>query len=628
MVAPLDALGEFLDTPLFGGPLTAGSLILFLMLTLIGLMLADLLARWISLYFVRAFGKKGDDPESRRLSTLGRTALTTYIRWTLFITFLLLSTNVLGVEMGKKYTLGEATITPGGLINILVMAFAIVLFIQLALSPLTRFFIHLLLKGHVDRREEFRLYKMVLRPLKSLLIVILLSEVLRIEFGGRLPYAGYIVPVLMLAGYLLASLFAAAVLIVYLRRAKIYLEPKTKYAPSPVEKLVRYIAILVALGIAMIAQGVDIVAVAASLGLIGFALAFGLQDTIANLAAGIMIAVDKPFTIGDRIKIGDKWGDVVDIGLRSTRVATPDGELVIIPNQLVGTQEVWNYTHGNPRLRDSVDVSISYGSDIVLVEKILLEAAAGHSHVIKNPMAFARVEAFGESGVNMKLWYWIRDARDKRQVRGDLLKDIKYRFDGAGIEIPFPYRTVVYKKDLPEEKKLSTRDFTIVKNYSSLGQIIIPAGAEEPSPKIEGHLLIPLGIVPFSQTDLPVLFNLADHLDKEIELVYLYGSRRAHVKPSILTAVDPEPSKGKGAAIIADIVQKGREAGIRVMGVEKVGQVDKVLLKKIQDTKPSAVIFTFPQEMLMKATGKDLIAMVLEEAGIPVILIHTAIITA
>ncbi len=627
MAGPFDALGEFLDTPLLGGPLTAGSLILFLMLTLIGLMLADLLARWISLYFFKTWGRKGEDPESRRLSVLSRTALTTYIRWVIFITFLLLSTNVLGVDMGERYTLGEATITPGGLINILVMAFAIVLFIQLALSPLARFFIHLLLKGHVDRREEFRLYKMVLRPLKSLLIVILVSELLRIEFGGRLPYAGYLVPILMLAGYLLAALFVAAVLIVYLRRAKIYLEPKTKYAPSPVEKLVKYIAILVALGIAMIAQGVDIVAVAASLGLIGFALAFGLQDTIANLAAGIMIAVDKPFTIGDRIKIGDKWGDVVDIGLRSTRVATPDGELVIIPNQLVGTQEVWNYTYDNPRLRDSVDVSISYGSDIALAEKVMLAAANDQPHVIKNPMAFVRVEAFGESSVNMKLWYWVRDARDMRQVSGDLMKAIKNGFDEAGVEIPYPYRTLVYKTDLPEPKKLEERDFTIVKNYSSMGQVIIPPGAVEPSSDTSGDLLIPLGVVPFSQSDLPVLFNLAEHLGKDLNLVYLYGPRRERAKQSLLTAVDPTPRKGKGSDIIDDIVRKGREAGVKVYGTEKAGQADKVLMMVAGETKPGAVVFTFPQDLLQKATGKDLFNIVLEE-GIPVILIYTAIINA
>jgi len=627
MAGPLDALGGFLDIPLLGGPLTVGRLILFFMLTLIGLMLADILSKWISIYFFRTWGRKGDDPESRRLSTLGRTALTTYIRWTIFITFLLLSTNVLGVKMAERYSLGEATITPGGLINILVMAFAIVLFIQLAMSPLCRFFIHILLKGHVDRREEFRLYKLVLRPLKSLLIVLLLSEALRIEFGGRLPYIGLFGPILILAGYLLAALFAAAVLIVYLRRAKIYLEPKTKYAPSPVEKLVKYIAILVALGVAMVSQGVDIVAVAASLGLIGFALAFGLQDTIANLAAGIMIAVDKPFTIGDRIKIGDKWGDVVDIGLRSTRVATPDGELVIVPNQLVGTQEVWNYTHGIPRLRDSVAVSISFGSDVSLVEKILLETAAAHPHVIKNPMAFARVEEFGESGINMKLWYWIRDARDMRQVRADLLRDIKIRFDEGGVEIPYPYRTVVYKTDLPRERKLSERDFTTVKNYSSLGQIIIPPGAVEPSSTTDGNLLIPLGVVPFSQMDLPVLFKLAEHLEKEIDLVYLYGPRREPARQSLLTAVDPKPSKGKGADIIDDIVQKGREAGIRISGIEKAGQVEKVLLKAIEETTPSAVVFTFPQEMLQKATGKNLIALV-EGSGVPVILLYTGIINA
>jgi hypothetical protein len=277
-----------------------------------------------------------------------------------------------------------------------------------------------------------------------------------------------------------------------------------------------------------------------------------------------------------------------------------------------------------------VEVHVSYNSDITLVEKLLLGTAEAHPHVIKNPLSFVRVEEFAESGVKMKLWYWIRDARDMLQVRADLLKEAKLMFDRNGVEIPYPYRTLVYKTDLPKERSISERDYTIVKNYFSLGQVIIPPGAEEPSPTGDGHLLVPLGIVPFSQTDLPVLFNLAEHLDKEIELLYMYGPRRATTKQSLLmpdSGSGTGKGKGKGVEVIEDIVQKGEEAGIRISGREKAGDIEKLLLMSLEDTRPMAVVFTFPLEMLQRATGKDLLAIV-EEAGVPVILLYTAIINA
>ncbi|HID74072.1 MAG TPA: mechanosensitive ion channel family protein [Thermoplasmata archaeon] len=608
MAGPIEMFREFLDTELFGGPMKVGSLILFVLLLVAGALVADLLSRIISRFFLRTFRRKGDDAESRRLRYLGRHALMRYIHWTIFITFLLLSTNVLGVNMEAEFPFID--ISPAQFINLMVFIFAIVLFVQVALSPLVRFFVHIYLEGRVERREELRLYRLVLTPLRLLLILLGIAEALSVVFGPGLPHAWLIIPIIIFVGLLLAAALMAAIIILYLRREQIYLEPRTKYAPSPVEKIVKYIAYLFGITVALIVLGVDIVAVAASLGLIGFALAFGLQDTIANLAAGIMIAVDRPFAIGDRIKIGDRWGDVVDIGLRSTRVATPEGEVVILPNHLVATQEVWNYTLDVSRIRDSLTVQVSYGSDLDLVEKVLLEIARGHPLVMTSPSPFVWFEAFADSGITVNLQYWILDARDREQIRSDLIRDIKKGFDSSGIEIPFPYRTVVYKNDLPPESTIGDEGYTSVKDLASIGQIVLPPGTSMPPREGGGPLLIPMGLVPFSRLDLQIVFDLAKALDKDLVFLYIRG---------------PKTKPGKGTEMLADILAKSEEVGVRAEGKEQRGSMHSVIEQAAREHSPSGVVITFPLELIRKMTREDLWDLA-HELRLPVIILRPLVI--
>ncbi|MCK4614303.1 MAG: mechanosensitive ion channel, partial [Thermoplasmata archaeon] len=188
------------------------------------------------------------------------------------------------------------------------------------------------------------------------------------------------------------------------------------------------IGIAVSLGI----LGINLFAVATGLGLLGFALAFGMQDTIANFMAGIMIAIERPFRIGDRIRVGNDWGDVIDIGMRSTKIRTTKNETVVIPNNLVATREVWNFTKDSPIIDNVIPIGISYDSDWELAKKIILNVANRHPQVIKSPAAHVKMVDFGESSVDMELWAWIDDARQREIVRSDLLMAIKKRFDKEG----------------------------------------------------------------------------------------------------------------------------------------------------------------------------------------------------
>jgi MscS family membrane protein len=106
--------------------------------------------------------------------------------------------------------------------------------------------------------------------------------------------------------------------------------------------------------------GVDMVAFAAALGITGFAISLAAQDTIADVISGMIIIVDQPFRVGDRIEIQSEntWGDVTDIGLRTTRIRTRDNRMIIVPNSLIGKNQVINYTFPDPRYRIQTHVHI------------------------------------------------------------------------------------------------------------------------------------------------------------------------------------------------------------------------------------------------------------------------------
>lgn len=219
------------------------------------------------------------------------------------------------------------------------------------------------------------------------------------------------------------------------------------------------VAVAVAFAFALIQiYHVDLFSVFATLGIVSVALGFGLQNTVANLAAGVSLSVDKPFDVGDRIQVGQTWGDVVSVGLRSTRIITTSGQHVIIPNAILDTQEVWNNTlSGSKHLRVEIPIGISYGSSIALAEYLALQAARRDPKVLAYPEPLVQVKDFGESAIDMELRCWLDRAEDRPRIVDRLLREIKVNFDKEGVQFPFPQRTVSYLQD--GEPPAETPDF-------------------------------------------------------------------------------------------------------------------------------------------------------------------------
>jgi small-conductance mechanosensitive channel len=200
--------------------------------------------------------------------------------------------------------------------------------------------------------------------------------------------------------------------------------------------------------------------IVASAGITAVVVGFAAKSTLANLVSGMMLAVYRPFRIGDRVSIEGENGTVEDITLRHTIVRTWENKRLIIPNEKIDSMSLINFTAVDPRLLTTVDVGISYDSDIDRARAILLAEAKACPFVLPTGEApggapqepYVRVVGLGDSAVNLRLFAWTPNMDAFWKARHYLLESVKKRFDAEGMEIPFPHRTLVYKTDPPPGK--------------------------------------------------------------------------------------------------------------------------------------------------------------------------------
>ena len=205
------------------------------------------------------------------------------------------------------------------------------------------------------------------------------------------------------------------------------------------------------LGLFFILQnlGIDITALITALGIGGIAVALALQDTLGNLFAGIQIIVSKQVRQGDYIRLSSgEEGWVTDVMGRSTTIQTfPDGNLVTVPNSLLASSIVKNLSKPRRALWVTLEVGVSYDSDLEHVEAVALEVAeqvlAEVDGGLPGEDPIVRYHTFGDSSINFDVRMMVREFRSQRPVRHEFIKRLHRRFGDEGIEIPFPIRTVI-----------------------------------------------------------------------------------------------------------------------------------------------------------------------------------------
>lgn len=207
-----------------------------------------------------------------------------------------------------------------------------------------------------------------------------------------------------------------------------------------VKKLLHYSVVLLGFFLALSMAGIDLKNFAVLAGALGIGIGFGLQNIVNNFISGLILLFERPIKVGDMVVVDNEWGTVRKIGLRSTTVETFDLAELIVPNSLLVSEKVTNWTLSNSRSRLVVPVGVAYGSDVPKVLAILAEAAREQPDVLKDPEPSPIFVAFGDSSLDFELRVWMADAQKRLLVRNDLLQYIDRRFREEGVEIPFPQR--------------------------------------------------------------------------------------------------------------------------------------------------------------------------------------------
>lgn len=208
-------------------------------------------------------------------------------------------------------------------------------------------------------------------------------------------------------------------------------------------KIVNIALFLVAVIIVLDHFGINIGSLLVSLGVGSLAIALAAQDTLANMVAGFVIMIDRPYRVGDRIQLpSGEIGDVTQIGLRSTHILNFDNNHVVVPNAEMVKSRIINYSYPHESVRAYVDIGVAYGTDVTQARHILLNIANNHNDVLKDPAAEVFVTEFASSAVILRLNMRTSDFKKKWLVETSIREQIYNTFAKAGITIPLPQQVV------------------------------------------------------------------------------------------------------------------------------------------------------------------------------------------
>jgi small-conductance mechanosensitive channel len=318
-------------------------------------------------------------------------------------------------------------------------------------------------------KEEFRvIYKKSTRFINFLLwlfFVVTAMNIFRIkepvfEWGRQLLTTGKkIGEVSFTPGSILIFIFVIWLSIFITRIVRHVLEKDVfarvttaKGMPSTIILLVRIVLIAGGFFLAAAAAGMELTNLSIVLGAFSVGIGFGLQNIFNNMVSGLILAFERPIKVGDTVQVGDLLGVVLSIGLRSSTVRSFDGAEVIVPNGNLISDQMINWTLSDSTRRMDIRVGVAYGTDPEKVIAIMLEAAAEHMSVHKQPDPMAFFIGFGESSLDFRLLAWT-DIEHRLMVESDLNVTINTKLKEAGIEIPFPQRDLHIRSDATKESE-------------------------------------------------------------------------------------------------------------------------------------------------------------------------------
>jgi|Deesub1362B_J571_1020462.scaffolds.fasta_scaffold08038_2 small-conductance mechanosensitive channel len=323
---------------------------------------------------------------------------------------------------------------------------ALIFLAALAAARVTRFIFDRILKSFAAR-TPFRLDDLLLSILRRPMVqtVALVGTILAVRSANPPQeiryYAESFILSLLILGWMISLVHASGLL---LDQEAVRITDLTGIGRElfPMLKNLLRVVLIAAGGLLILSLWkVDISPMLASAGIAGVAVALAAKDTLANFFGGVSVFADRPYKLGDYIILDSgERGEVVDIGIRSTRIKTRDDVLISIPNSVMANAKITNESAPIPRFRIRVGVGVAYGSDVDHVERVLKEVARDCQLVLPEPEPRVRFRSFGDSALLFELLCWVEDPMFKGRAIHELNRGIYKRFAQEGIVIPYPQR--------------------------------------------------------------------------------------------------------------------------------------------------------------------------------------------
>ena len=239
---------------------------------------------------------------------------------------------------------------------------------------------------------------------------------------------------ILIVGYALANLLAFA-----LRKLLLPRFPLQRGLPFTISKVTYYVLLVFVFLAALANAGMELNKFTLVTGALGVGVGFGLQNIVNNFASGLILLFERPIRVGDTVEMKGLAGIVKRIGARSSTIQTGEDAEVIVPNSNLISNEVINWTLSSVRRRVGIPVGVAYGTEPERVLSLLIEVAAAHSGVTRNPKPEAYFVGFGDSALNFELRFWTYQ-EDWFRLKSDVAVGLTKALREANIEIPFPQR--------------------------------------------------------------------------------------------------------------------------------------------------------------------------------------------
>jgi small-conductance mechanosensitive channel len=220
-----------------------------------------------------------------------------------------------------------------------------------------------------------------------------------------------------------------------------------------VQRSGKILVVIVGILVVLDRFGINVSALVTAMGIGGLAISLAAQDTLSNMISGIMLLMDQPFRVGDRIEIQglttglSTWGDVVDIGLRSTRIRTDDNRMVIVPNINISKNQVINYTFPDPNYRMQLEIGVIYGADLQVVRDVITQAVRSVASVRADKPVEVHFIEFNELKMTLRVHWWVESFINSRGEYDKVNEAIYLALKDAKIEMPSSTRTISLKED-------------------------------------------------------------------------------------------------------------------------------------------------------------------------------------